>query len=403
MNFDTPSWNVVPRPGAAPDPSQPRRVVVADQELTVFAESPPLIEAILADVRTARSRIWVETYIFYNDKAGTAVAEALQERARDGLDVRLLYDAFGSGATPASFFRRLEYAGVQVHAFHSLWEALWRFSFFRILNRRNHRKLLIIDDRVAYFGGMNLAEPGQIPSGVRRRPASTGWRDIHVRLSGTRQAELADSFERSWRRAQRLPVPALPRSRRQVRLTDGPESIQFFDCGPGRRYTRAMRVFGSVVRLTRRRLMLSMAYFLPFGRVLRELLKAHRRGVFLRVVLPGASDVPVVQSATRHLYLKLIRKRFHIFERQRNMLHSKVLVADEERCIVGSCNLDARSLRINLEFLAVIQSRSLARILLEIIQFEVEHSRRITIRECLQRSWWRRLLDRMAWGLRWWL
>src|SRR3989442_10234579 len=130
MNLDTPSPNVVPSPAAALDP---HRVVVADQELTVFAESAPLIEAIVADVRAARSRIWVETYIFLNDRAGTAVAEALQERARDSLDVRLLYDALGSGATPASFFRRLEYAGVQVHAFHSLWEALWRFSFFRIL------------------------------------------------------------------------------------------------------------------------------------------------------------------------------------------------------------------------------------------------------------------------------
>src|SRR5437016_1135810 len=124
MNLDTPSPNVVPSPAAVLDPSKPRCLVVADQELTVFAESAPLIEAIVADIRAARSRIWLETYIFLNDRAGTAVAEALQERARDSLDVRLLYDALGSGATPASFFRRLEYAGVQVHAFHSLWEAL---------------------------------------------------------------------------------------------------------------------------------------------------------------------------------------------------------------------------------------------------------------------------------------
>src|SRR5438445_2998300 len=232
MNLDTPSPNVVPSPAAVLDPSKPRCLVVADQELTDFAESAPLIEAIVADVRAARSRIWLETYIFLNDRAGTAVAEALQERARDSLDVRLLYDALGSGATPASFFRRLEYAGVQVHAFHSLWEALWRFSLFRILNRRDHRKLLIIDDRVAYFGGMNLADPGQIRSGVRRRAASTGWRDIHIRLCGSRQAELAESFERSWKRAQRLPVPTLPRSHRQVRFKDGVEAIQFFDCGP---------------------------------------------------------------------------------------------------------------------------------------------------------------------------
>src|SRR5205807_86277 len=158
-----------------------------------------------------------------------------------------------------------------------------------------------------------------------------------------------------------------------------------------------------VLRNARRNITLSMAYFLPFGRVLRDLLKAHRRGVLIRVVLPGASDVPLVQSATRHLYMKLLRRRFHIFERQRNMLHSKVLVADDDRSIVGSCNLDARSLRINLEFLAVIHSRVLARLLSEIIRYEIAHSRRITMRECLERSRWRRLLDRSAWACRWWL
>src|SRR5260370_1413748 len=202
MNLDTPGSDAVSSPVAALDPSQPRRVVVADQELTVFAESPPLIEAMLADIRAARTRIWVETYIFFNDSAGEAVAEALKERARDGLDVRLLYDALGSSATPSSFFRRLENAGVQVHAFHSLWEALWRLAFFPSPTRRDHRKLLIIDDRVGYFGGMNLANPGYIPGSApgRRRRRSTGWRDIHIRLNGPRQAELAESFELSWRR-----------------------------------------------------------------------------------------------------------------------------------------------------------------------------------------------------------
>ncbi|HEV3446307.1 MAG TPA: phosphatidylserine/phosphatidylglycerophosphate/cardiolipin synthase family protein [Gemmataceae bacterium] len=405
MNLHTPGSDAVPSPVAALDPSQPRRVVVADQELIVFAESPPLIEAMLADIRAARRRIWVETYIFFNDSAGEAVAEALKERARDGLDVRLLYDALGSSATPSSFFRRLENAGVQVHAFHSLWEALWRLAFFRILNRRDHRKLLIVDDRIGYFGGMNLANPGYIPGSApgRRRRRSTGWRDIHIRLNGPRQAELAESFELSWRRARHLPLPARPGSRPQVHLADDVEGIQFFDCGSGRRRLRAAQVFSAVLRKTRRSLMLSMAYFLPFGRVLRELLKAHRRGVFIRVVVPGASDVPLVQSATRHLYFQLLRKRFHIFERQRNMLHSKVLVADQERSIVGSCNLDARSLRINLEFLAVIRSRPLAAVLADIIRYEVVHSRRITMTECVQRSGWRRLLDRLAWALRWWL
>src|SRR5262249_4819153 len=126
-------------------------------------------------------------------------------------------------------------------------------------------------------------------------------------------------------------------------------------------------------------------------------------GVFVRTVVPGRSDVPVVQRATRHLYTKLLRRRFHVYERQVNMLHSKVMVVDGEWAVLGSSNLDARSLWINLEFLAAIQSRTLARALNDIIGYEIAHSRRITRKKYLRQRWWQRLLDRLAWSLRWWL
>jgi cardiolipin synthase len=382
-----------------------RHIMVAGHELHIFVESPPLIEAMIADIRAARQRVWLETYIFLNDAAGERVAAALRERAEAGLEVRVLYDAIGSSTTPGTFFAHMERAGVQVHAYHSLWEALWSFSFFRILNRRNHRKLLVIDDRVAYFGGMNLADVTHQSASeeVESLPASTGWRDVHIRLTGPQQWEVAESFERSWLRARHQRVPRRSRAYRRAALAAGEESIQFFDSGPGLKHTRASRVFTRVLAGSRHRIAMSMAYFLPVGRVLRELLRAHRRGVFLRVVVPGKSDVPIVQAATRHLYTRLLRRRFHIYERQRNMLHSKVLVADDQWSIVGSCNLDARSLLLNLEFLAIIHSRNLAAVFLEIIRYEMSQSRRIIYHECLSRPLWRRWLDRLAWSVRWWL
>jgi cardiolipin synthase len=321
------------------------------------------------------------------------------------VDVRVHYDAVGSLGTPAAFFRDLERAGVQVHVFHSLWEALWRFSALRILNRRNHRKLLVVDDRVAYFGGMNVVDQSNAFTVERAEhlPVSAGWRDVHIRLIGPQQHEVAESFERSWRRARGEPVKARPRAYRQALLAGGEESIQFFDSGPGRKHTRAARIFGRLLRTARRRLTFSMAYFLPVGDVLRQLLRAHRRGVFIQAVVPGASDVPLVQRATQYLYGRLLRRRFHIYERQQNMLHSKVLVVDGQWTVVGSANLDARSLWINLEFLAVIHSPNLARVMNALVQHEIRHSHRVTLREYLRRGWWQRLLDRLAWSLRWWL
>jgi cardiolipin synthase len=379
-------------------------VEVAGQELKIYIESRPLIAALVEDIRTARQRVWVESYIFLDDAAGHAVAAALKERARAGLDVRVLYDAIGSQTTPAAFFRDLEQAGVVVHAFHSLWEALWRFEPLRVLNRRDHRKLVIIDDRVAYFGGMNLVDQ-ESASAVEQAelPASAGWRDVHVRLAGPQQSEVAESFERSWQRAHGRRIRRRSRAYRRALLAGGKESIQFLDSGPGRKHSRAARLFVRLIRSAQRRITISMAYFLPVGPVLRELLRAHRRGVFIRVVVPADSDVPIVQRATRCLYGRLLRRRFHIYERQVHMLHSKVMVVDDEWSVLGSCNLDARSLYINLEFLAVLHSRGLARVLNDIVGEEIAHSHRITATECARRSCSQRLLDRMAWSLRWWL
>jgi cardiolipin synthase len=121
------------------------------------------------------------------------------------------------------------------------------------------------------------------------------------------------------------------------------------------------------------------------------------------VVVPGESDVPLVQHATRHLYTRLLHRRFRIYERQVHMLHSKVMVIDDQWAVLGSCNLDARSLYINLEFVAVLHSRRLAQALNEIVAYEIAHSTRITLRGYREHSCWRRLLNRLAWALRWWL
>lgn len=384
----------------------PTTVRVAGNDLTIYVEAPPLFAAMIEDIQRARSHVWLESYIILDDAVGRAFADALIERAQTGVTVRLLYDAIGSLTTPASLFRRMEEAGVQIHAFHSLWEALWRFPSLRILNRRDHRKLLIIDDRVAYFGGMNIADQSRAATIERAEQlaSSSGWRDVHVRLTGPQQYEVAESFDRAWQRAHGARLPRRSRAYRHGALAAGQESIQFFDSGPGLSNTRAARLFTRLIRAARERLTFSMAYFVPVGNVLRELIRAHRRGVFIQVVIPGASDVPLVHHATRYLYRKLLRRRFHLYERQLDMLHSKVLVVDDQWTVLGSANLDARSLWINLEFVAVVHSRTLAQVMHDIIRQEISQSRRVTLRGFNESSrWWQRLLDRLAWSLRWWL
>jgi cardiolipin synthase len=384
------------------------RVEVAGQELTLYEESPPLVAAMIEDIKAAKTRIWMESYIFAGDAAGRAVADALAERAAAGLDVRLMVDAWGSFSTAAALFNRLRAAGVRVHVFHALGEALYGyFKFLRILNQRNHRKVLVIDDRIAYFGGMNVVDQSGIHSTadakLRHLPRSAGWRDVHVRLAGPRQAEISESCERLWKRVDHRKRTKSPRwpVRQVLDATD--EAIFFFDSRPAFKYRRPQRILVPLIRQARHDITLACAYFVPMGRILRELLKARKRGVRVRIIVPGHSDIRVVQWATRHVYEFLLKRGIRIYERRDCMLHSKVMTIDGRWSVIGSCNLDARSLRLNLEFFSVIHAPQLAAALDQICLAEIRSSHRIIPAHCRRRPWWQRLLHRTAWAMRKWL
>lgn len=368
---------------------------VAGHEIQIFVELAPYVRAVLDDLRSAQKRIWVETYILGNDPVGQAITQALAERAAQGIDVRLMIDALGSMRASSTMLAQIEAAGGKVHQFHSFGFRLWKLLRLRLFNRRNHRKLLLVDDEIAYLGGMNFVDPCE---GVR----DDAWRDVHVRAQGPIAREVAAAMERLWRRVHQQPVVWPPWPTNELWLR-GPDTFLLFDSLPYLRVRRAARVFRPLIRQAKKQITLSMAYFIPQGPVLRELLRARRRGVAIRVIVPGVSDVPLVQYAAEYLYARLLKAGIKIYERRDLMLHSKAMVVDDRWSIVGSCNLDPLSLQRNLEVLAAIRSRKFADTLKEIIAQELRNSRRVTDDWLEQRSWWRRCVCRVAWMLRRWL
>jgi cardiolipin synthase len=377
---------------------------VAGQELRLYEHSPPLIDAMLADIRAAQKRVWMETYIFAEDDAGRAIAAALAERAAAGVEVRLMYDSLGSISASNKLFEPITAAGGQLHVYHTLAHALSRFSLFQIFNRRNHRKLLVVDDQISYFGGMNIVDQSGVKTVADARaknmPKSGGWRDLHVRMVGEKTAEVAGAMDRLWQKVhenKRVPLGPWP----VESMLDSPEeTISLFDPQPRNRQRRAARIFEPLLRAAKREIVVSMAYFIPVGGVLGELLKAVRRGVRVIVIVPAQSDVRSVRWASRHMYEKLLRRGIEIHERQDQMLHSKVLVVDGRWSVIGSCNLDPRSLRVNLEYLGVMHSTKFSAVVREVCAYEMQHSQQITLDDCHQRRWWERWRDWLAWTMR---
>ena len=382
-------------------------VDVAGHRLELFTETHLLFEAMLADIAVAKKRVWLETYIFAHDPAGMAIAAALQQRARAGLDVRLLYDALGSQHTDPELFTTLSSAGVHVHAYHRIGEALRSIiALFIILNRRDHRKLLVVDDRCAYFGGMSIHDHGHLfrasPTDASVEPAAA-WRDLHIRLTGPQQFEVADSFERSWMHAMGQTMTRRPRAYRRVKLRSSAESIHFFDTGPGLNFSRAPRVYRRLLSQSSHSVVLAMAYFIPVGRVMREIVRARRRNVHVHVLVPTLTDVPIAQYATWYLYRKLLRIRIRLYERRNRVMHTKTMVVDRQWTVVGSANMDPRSLFINLEFMAVIRSRVFAQAVMRVCRYEMRRSRRVRFSDFKARTLRQRLLSMLAYSFRWWL
>ncbi len=391
---------------AAVTPGAVARVEAAGHTLELFTQTHLLFEAMLLDIAAAKSRVWLETYIYSDDLASYTIADALQRRAQEGLDVRLLYDALGSQHTNPEIFRKMAAAGVQVHAYHRIKEALHSVAAFIILNRRDHRKLLVVDECCAYFGGMNIHDHGRLFRASPTDPSvdpSAAWRDLHIRLAGPQQVEVADSFERSWMHAKGEKMAWRPRDYRRVSLRQSDESIQFFDTGPGLKFSRAPRVFRRLLRSANHSVVIAMAYFIPVGRVMREIIRARRRNVHVHVLVPSLTDVPVAQYATWYLYRKLLQLRIRLYERKNRVMHTKAMVIDRRWTVVGSANMDPRSLYINLEFMVVIRSQAFAQAVIRVARNEMRRSRRVRFADCEKRTLKQRFVSTLAYSFRWWL
>jgi cardiolipin synthase len=392
-----------PAPAATDKPE----IEVAGNQLRIFTESPEMIAALVADVRTARRRVWIETYTISDDTTVRELVAALKQKAAEGVECRLLYDSVGSVGTSNAFFKELEAAGILVHGYHSLSDAFWRNRFFRRFNRRNHRKLAVIDDHIGYFGGMNLVDQSGPPGlhSSKADPERTGkaWRDVHVRVDGPKSAEIASAMNDLWMRVLRKPRPRLKLWPVRQMLTDTADGIYFFDSRPTHKYRRPDKVIAHLLRRAHEKIVVAMAYFLPLRVILRQLFKARRRGVDVELILPGISDVPAVQWAARYMYRMLLKRGIRIYEREDRMLHSKAMVVDGRLSVVGSCNFDPRSLRINLEFFGVVRSEAFAQALEQVCVYERSHSQAIEMRHHEETPWYKRTLHRMAWWFRHWL
>ena len=341
-----------------------------------------LLEAKLRAVDAARSSVCMETFTFRNSDVGLRFRSALAAAARRGVRVRLIVDAVGSFGLGRDYFDELVAAGGAMRWFNEL--RLASFSF------RDHRKLLVVDDTLAFVGGCNIA-PEYDGDGI-----TAGWRDGGVSVRGPVAAVLAAEFDRQWERASGRHWTFPHGGMRQRAPAGGGREVEalFIKPGFGRNPLRDA-LWQDLA--TAKDVAITAAYFLPPHRLRHRLAQAVARGARVRLLLAGKSDVRLMQLASRSLYRRLVQKGIELWEYQPQVLHAKLIVVDDI-VFVGSSNLDPRSLRINFEIMLRIQDAALAATARQ--QFEADLAQRAIPITCdaLQqdRSWWERLKQRLA-------
>ncbi len=329
--------------------------LVVGNKVTLLQDGPATYSAMFAAIDRATDNINLETYILEDDDVGRQFADLLLAKRAQGVHVNLIHDSFGSLQTPKAFFDRLAAGGVEVVEFNPVNPLNAGSSWMP--NHRDHRKLLVVDGRTAFVGGINISSVYSSGS-ISRRPgrvAGGAWRDTHVQIEGPAVAEFQKLFVASWVK-QRGSAPAAKQYFPTLKA-EGRDIVRAIGSTPDDPYSQIYLTLLSAVANAEREVFLTIAYFVPDPRLLKALTDAATRGVDVRLILPDRSDSATVFHAGRSHYGALLAAGVKVYERGGALLHSKTAVIDGVWSTVGSTNLDWRSFLDNDEVNAVVLGR----------------------------------------------
>ncbi len=351
--------------------------ILGGNRITRLENGAEIFPAMLAGIASAEKSITFETYIYWAGEIAEAFSLALSEKARQGVKVHVLLDGFGCNCVAGSSLRRMEEAGVELEVYH--------LKKFGRVNQRTHRKLLVIDGKVGFTGGVGIADPWQ-----GNADSDDHWRDTHYRVEGPAVAQIQAAFLDNWMKTH---ATVLHGNAYFPKLeTVGPHRCQMFKSSPMEGSESARLMYLLSITAAERSILVGNAYFVPDDLVSETLIAAVRRGVSVEVVLPGDNqDSTLVRHASRHRWGQLLEAGVRIYEYEPTMFHRKVMIIDGVWVSVGSANFDNRSFRLNDEANLNVFDREFAE-----EEVAVFHRDKAKAREVTYDAWKRRPLVEKA-------
>ncbi len=342
---------------------------------------------LLAAISNAKHHIHLEYYIYELDDIGTQIINLLIQKSKEGVEVRFIYDDFGSQSIKKGAEKKLKEAGVAVFPFHKV-------NFYLLANRinyRNHRKIVVIDGKTAFTGGINVADK-YINNGKKK----LYWRDTHVRIDGPAVYYLQYLFITDWNfccpdtlktSAMYFTVPAPVASGSFVQIAaSGPDSYL-----PSVLYSILQAIY-----LAKKEILITTPYFIPGDSIIDALSIAAMSGLSVKLLAPGISDSKVVNAASKSYYNKLLEAGVEIYLYQKGFIHAKTMVTDSMLTIVGTANMDYRSFELNFEVNALIYDSAIAAQMRTTFFEDLANAKQINKEEWLSRPWYQQLPEKLA-------
>lgn len=343
-------------------------------DVKIFTQGEETIKTLKNDLLQAKSSINIEYYIFANDRIGKEIMRILCDKAREGLDVKLIYDSIGSRKAPRRFFSQLEKAGGQIGEFFP------PFMHIRLLNLkvnyRNHRKIVVIDGKIGYTGGVNLREDH-----LGHDKKLTPWRDTHLRIMGSGVYGLQNIFLDDWRYCKNDSTP--PRLYLENGYFPSPKicgdaTLQVLASGPDSQVQKIKETFVKMITCAKERVYIQTPYFIPDDVFFAALRIAVRSGIDVRIMVPRKPDKRTVYLATLS-YLKEMSQMGVKTYLYNGFLHSKMLLVDDNLLSIGTCNMDNRSFGLNFENTVIIYSKKLNKEHFKTFEDDLKNSQEVNI------------------------
>lgn len=337
----------------------------------LFQDGKQFFKALFTAIRSAEDTILLEYYLIHDDHIGAGLAGELADAVQRGVTVKLIYDYIGCLDTPASYFKNLSKQGVSLLPFNvpSFKRGVYWFD------KRDHRKMTIVDSTCAFLGGFNI---GDEYAGCVMNEQS--FRDLGFSIRGEAVTELVAIFHDTWHGEQDDAVaPVVAAQPRQPGRKIGDAAVNIISGGPRQRRSYIREAFQVNIASAAEEILIATPYFVPGPRIIRSLLRAVRRGVRVRLLLPARSDVPLVLLLGRSSYATLLRGGVEIFEMEREILHAKVMLIDAERTVIGSANLDQRSFHRNFEINCLVDNVEFGGQIRALMLEEIDGSRQVEL------------------------